>query len=51
MNLNLEVLLAQIRAYRECFEDARRNVEKLDEAMSRYYGRPVPGIIEESNFQ
>jgi hypothetical protein len=45
---NKEVLLAQVNAYRVCFEDARRNVEKLDDAMAKYFGRPIAGIVEES---
>lgn len=43
-----EVLRDQIRAYRDCFEDARRNVEKLDDAMSRYFGQPsLQNVVDE----
>ena len=44
-----EVLCDQIKAYRECFEDARCNVRKLDEAMARYFGQPaLHNVIDET---
>ena len=36
-----EVLRAQVLAYKNVFIDASRNVEKLDEAMSKYFGQPT----------
>jgi hypothetical protein len=33
-----EVLRAQIEAYKKVFVDASRNVDKLDTAMSKYFG-------------
>jgi hypothetical protein len=36
-----EVLQNQINIYRQVFEDACRNVEKLDRAVSKYFGEPA----------
>lgn len=46
----LEVLEAQIKAYEECFKDARSNVEKLDQALSKYYGTPTL-FVEDSKIK
>ncbi len=37
----LEVLREQINAYRTVFADAADNVQKLDEALSKYFGAPT----------
>ncbi|RNA12480.1 DNA topoisomerase 3-alpha isoform X1 [Brachionus plicatilis] len=44
-----QVLEAQIKAYEECFNDAKANVEKLDQALSKYYGRPALFVEDTSN--
>ena len=43
--MNIDVLRAQIEAYKNVFVDARRNVEKLDLAMSKYFG-PCTQVVE-----
>lgn len=42
-----EVLQIQINAYKNVFIDASRNVEKLDEAMTKYFGQAAQVVPDE----
>ena len=50
-NKNVEVLQAQIAAYKSCFEDACTNVDKLDTSLSQYFGAASIIIPDESKIR
>lgn len=49
--MRADVLSAQIEAYRQVFIGASRNVEKLDQALSQYFGQPNQVVNDGNKFK